>query len=88
MSEFPILKYIVNVTNKTSGQYTRTDLYNTAQNAIVTHTISDTPKDCHLLDIEVFAENFAGISPAEKVSIEFPVGRSVCCITACCCVAS
>ena len=80
MSEFPILKYIVNVTNETSGQYIQTDFYSTAQNATVTHvhTISDTSKDCHLLGIEVFAVNFAGISPAEKVSIKFPVGRFVC----------
>ena len=42
-----------------------------------THTILDTPTDCHTLQFEVLAENSVGKSAAGVVSGGFPVGMCI-----------
>ena len=69
---YPIEKYIVYTTNTTTDQRTRTDIYPTT--GTETHTILDTPSDCHTLQFDVFAENAAGLSTAGEASGGFLVG--------------
>ena len=72
---YPIIKYIVYTTNTTTDQTSRTDIYPTGDRE--THTILDTPSDCHTLQFEVLAENSVGQSGAEMVSGGFPVGMCI-----------
>ena len=70
---YPVVKYSVYTTNTNTQQRTRIDIYPSSDSE--THTIQDTPSDCHTLLFEVFAENSVGTSTAGKVSGGFPVGR-------------
>ena len=67
-----ILKYIVYTTNTTTEQRKRTDIYPSSDTE--THTIQDTPSDCHKLQFEVLAENSVGTSTAGEVTGGFPAG--------------
>ena len=74
---YPIIKYIVYTTNTTTNHTSHTDIYPTGDRE--THTISDTPSDCHTLQFEVLAENAAGKSAAGVISGGFPIGWYICC---------
>ena len=71
---FPINKYIIIITNSSTDQTTRTDVYPTDGNE--TFTLVDTPGDCHTLKFRVQAESSAGTSSDFEVSGGFPAGRS------------
>lgn len=66
------MEYSVYTTNTNTQQRTRIDIYPSSDS----HTIQDTPSDCHTLLFEVFAENSVGTSTTGEVSGGFPVAVS------------
>ena len=71
---YPIMKYIIYITNTTTNETQRVDKY--PSDGIETYIIQDSPSDCHILQFEIVAENSAGISTAGVASAGFPVGKS------------
>ena len=72
---YPIEKYIVYITNTTTGERRRADIY--PSEGTETYTIQDSPSDCHSLQFEVLAESSAGTSTAGQASAGFPVGEKL-----------
>ena len=73
---YPIEKYTVNITNTTTEETSRVDVY--PSDGSETYTIQDSPSDCHTLEFEVMAVSGAGTSTAGTASAGFPVGE--CCM--------